>query len=148
MIQNKGSLAQLQIRVQWGEMDALQHVNNSVYLRWVESARLIFFDTLAEGTIDQSPICPILAWQDIKYISPVVYPDQVKICFDIIALEEDRIQGEARIYSVTQNRLVAISKNTLMAYDTLQLKKAPMPAHWRKKIKAFYGESIEVNRPS
>jgi acyl-ACP thioesterase len=29
--------------VQWGEMDALQHVNNVVYVRWGETARIDYF---------------------------------------------------------------------------------------------------------
>ena len=36
-------------------------------------------------------IGPILAWSDIKYISPVVYPDTVRVEFDIVKLEEDRL---------------------------------------------------------
>ena len=145
-MENKKAIAQLKIRVQWGDMDALQHVNNTVYLRWVESTRLLFFDQLIDGTVGKAAIGPILAWQDIKYIAPVVYPDTVHVFFNITALEEDRIQGEAELFSMERNRLVALSKNTLMAYDTSERKKAAIPKHWREKIIAFYGPSIALKR--
>lgn len=145
-MENRKAIAQLKIRVQWGDMDALQHVNNTVYLRWVESTRLLFFDKLIDGTVGKATIGPILAWQDIKYIAPVVYPDTVHVSFNITALEEDRIQGEAELFSMEQNRLVALSKNTLMAYDTSERKKAAIPKHWREKIIAFYGPSIALKR--
>ena len=32
--------------VAWGEMDAFQHVNNTVYARWAESGRMAYFDRL------------------------------------------------------------------------------------------------------
>ena len=35
---------QVSIHVQWGDMDAFQHVNNVIYLGWVESARVKYFD--------------------------------------------------------------------------------------------------------
>ena len=146
MMENRKAIAQLKIRVQWGDMDALQHVNNTVYLRWVESTRLLFFDQLIDGTVGKAAIGPILAWQDIKYIAPVVYPDTVHVLFNITALEEDRIQGEAELFSMERNRLVALSKNTLMAYDTSERKKAAIPKHWREKIIAFYGPSIALKR--
>jgi len=146
MMENRKAIAQLKIRVQWGDMDALQHVNNTVYLRWVESTRLLFFDQLIDGTVGKAAIGPILAWQDIKYIAPVVYPDTVHVFFNITALEEDRIQGEAELFSMERNRLVALSKNTLMAYDTSERKKAAIPKHWREKIIAFYGPSIALKR--
>ena len=145
-MENRKAIAQLKIRVQWGDMDALQHVNNTVYLRWVESTRLLFFDQLIDGTVGKAAIGPILAWQDIKYIAPVVYPDTVHVFFNITALEEDRIQGEAELFSMERNRLVALSKNTLMAYDVSERKKAAIPKHWREKIIAFYGPSIALKR--
>ena len=146
MMENRKAIAQLKIRVQWGDMDALQHVNNTVYLRWVESTRLLFFDQLIDGTVGKAAIGPILAWQDIKYIAPVVYPDTVHVFFNITALEEDRIQGEAELFSMERNRLVALSKNTLMAYDTSERKKAAIPKYWREKIISFYGPSIALKR--
>jgi len=145
-MENRKAIAQLKIRVQWGDMDALQHLNNTVYLRWVESTRLLFFDQLIDGTVGKAAIGPILAWQDIKYIAPVVYPDTVHVFFNITALEEDRIQGEAELFSMERNRLVALSKNTLMAYDTSERKKAAIPKHWREKIISFYGPSIALKR--
>ena len=32
--------------LQWGDMDAAQHVNNVNYLRWCESARIAYFDLM------------------------------------------------------------------------------------------------------
>ena len=35
-----------EIKVAWGEMDALQHVNNAVYFRYFETARLDYFNKI------------------------------------------------------------------------------------------------------
>ena len=35
---------QVEIPVQWGDMDAAGHVNNVTYLRWCESARIAYFE--------------------------------------------------------------------------------------------------------
>ena len=52
----------VEIPVQWGDMDAAQHVNNVIYLKWVESARVSFFRKLNEGNlINEEHIGPILA---------------------------------------------------------------------------------------
>ncbi len=32
--------------VAWGEMDSLQHVNNIIYFRYFESARMAYFNRL------------------------------------------------------------------------------------------------------
>ena len=136
-------IVSLEVRVHWGDMDAMQHVNNIIYLKWVESTRLLLFEQLMKGeTAGISEIGPILAWSDIKYISPVVYPDTVKIDFDIVQLKEDRLECQAHLYSIAQNRLVAISSNTIKAYNIKKLKKAEIPVHWIRQLREHYGESI------
>ena len=142
-MKHKKPIVSLEVRVHWGDMDAMQHVNNIIYLKWVESTRLLLFEQLMKGeTAGISEIGPILAWSDIKYIAPVVYPDSVKIDFDIIQLDEDRLQCQAHLYSTAQNRLVAISNNTIKAYNIKLLKKAEIPAHWVIQLREHYGDSI------
>lgn len=136
------AIVSLDVMVHWGDMDAMHHVNNIVYLKWVESTRLLLFEKLVDNTIGKAEIGPILAWSDIKYISPVVYPDTVHIDFNIIEIGEDRLLGEAKLYSKAQNKLVAISKNTLKAYNMKLLKKAEIPNQWRTVIQNFYSKSI------
>ncbi|WP_394746696.1 acyl-CoA thioesterase [Spongiimicrobium salis] len=132
----------LELPVQWGDMDATQHVNNTVYLRWIESARIAMFQKMNKGTLGLKKIVPILAWQDCKYIFPVTYPDQVIIHLDVIALFKDRVRCKGNIYSKVHGRLVAISESVLMAYDMELLQKHPFPEAWRKSYIDFYGESI------
>lgn len=136
------SYTSLELPVQWGDMDAAQHVNNTVYLRWMESARIEMFLKMSDGKLDFKKIVPILAWQDCKYIFPVTFPDRISISLNILELHEDRVLCEGKIYSKKHERIVAISKSLLMAYDTMELKKHPFPQAWRKSFIDFYGEAI------
>ena len=104
-MEQKKPIVSLEVRVHWSDMDSMQHVNNIIYLKWVESTRLLLFEQLMKGeTAGVAEIGPILAWSDIKYIAPVVYPDTVKIDFDIVRLKEDCLECHAHLYSTAQNR--------------------------------------------
>jgi len=138
------AFVKIELPVLWGNMDAAQHVNNTVYLRWIESARLEMFRKI-NGDFKFRKVVPILAWQDCKYIFPLTYPDTAIITLDIAILKSDRIECEGKIYSKVHNRLAAISKNTLMAYDMEELKKLSLPEKWVNKIVGFYGEKIIEN---
>jgi acyl-CoA thioester hydrolase len=59
--------------MRWGDMDALGHMNNAVYFRYLEQARISWFDSigadyrkLGEGAILGSISC--------RFIRPIVYP--------------------------------------------------------------------------
>jgi acyl-CoA thioester hydrolase len=136
---------QLELPVLWGNMDAAQHVNNTVYLRWVESARTEMFMKLNNGNFMKESVVPILAWQDCKYIFPVTYPDQVIITNNVVKLLEDRVLCEAKIYSKKHQRIVAISNTTLMGYNMKLQKKVSFLEKWKEILLDFYGTSILKN---
>ena len=119
------------IDVQWGDMDAAQHVNNVVYLKWVESARIAYFLDLNNGRLsNEDNIGPVVAWQDCKYIRPVTFPDTVLIGVERKEILDDRITLETKIFSQQQNRLVAISSQQIVSYDFKRKMKAPLPMNW------------------
>ena len=121
----------VEIPVQWGDMDSAQHVNNVIYLRWVEAARIAFFRSLGNGNLrNEENIGPILAWQECKYIRPVVYPDVVKVGIKKIETLEDRIITEACIYSTQQDKIVAVSRQRTVAFDFKLRQKAALPLNW------------------
>lgn len=119
------------IDVQWGDMDAAQHVNNVVYLSWAESARIAYFLDLNEGRLyNEDNVGPVVAWQDCKYIRPVTFPDTVLIGIERKEILDDRIVLETKIFSKQQNRLVAISSQHIVSYDYKRKMKAPLPMNW------------------
>jgi acyl-CoA thioester hydrolase len=121
--------------VQWGEMDAANHVNNAVYMRWVESARLAYFKEMGmDTTFRGQDAGPILAWQDCKYILPVTYPDTITIGIRTLQVEADRFRMECGIFSEKHDRLVAIAKQVIVPYSFKALHKVSMPEAWLSGI--------------
>ena len=122
--------------VQWGDMDAAQHVNNLVYLRWAESARIYYFMKMNMDTSFSGDAAgPILGWQDCKYIFPITFPDTAVVGTRVIEILEDRFTLESAVFSEKHQRIASLSKHTIIAYDYKALKKAALPAAWLKGIK-------------
>jgi len=125
----------IEVDVQWGDMDAAQHVNNTVYLRWVESSRIAFFEKLGHGVSPEA--CEagfILAYQDCKYIFPVTFPDIVIVGVKVTEIGEDRFFMESHVFSKKHQRLAAISKQTVVTYNYSTLKKVKVPVELKNKI--------------
>lgn len=122
--------------VQWGHMDSARHVNNTVYLRWAESARIAYFEAMDMDTsFEGGGIGPILGWQDCKYIFPLTFPDVAIVGARIIEQREDRFIMECAIYSETHQRISAISKQSIIPYSYGELKKVALPQEWVDAIK-------------
>jgi len=70
----------IEVPVAWGEMDAFGHVNNIVYFRYFESARLAYFYKLdLIDMMTKTGIGPILASTSCRFKIPLTYPDKEPI---------------------------------------------------------------------
>ena len=124
-----------ELKVQWGDMDAAQHVNNVVYLKWFETARVDYFTRLGQDVIfnDEHPGF-ILAKQDIKYIFPVTYPDKVIVAVRAHNIKEDRFDMSCHIYSLRHQRLVAIANGCIVTYNYQKGTKVNIPNDLKQRI--------------
>ena len=66
--------------VQWGDQDAYQHVNNTVYFRWFESARIAYTRRLGLGEMmRERKVGPILAAISCDFRRQIAFPDTVHV---------------------------------------------------------------------
>src|SRR5207237_7400558 len=86
--------------VVWGDMDSYRHVNNVVYFRYFENARLEYFRRMDWfGYEQETGVGPILAATQARFRKPVTYPDVILIAARVAEVGRDRIPVEPRIVS-------------------------------------------------
>lgn len=125
------------IEVQWGEMDALQHVNNVVYVSWGQTARIDYFRAIGffSSEVEKIEFGIILGFQSVKYISPVTYPDTIRIGTKTEEIKEDRIVLKSFYYSENKKKLVAIKTHEVIIFDYKTQSKILVPNELILKIK-------------
>lgn len=130
--------------VVWGEMDAYQHVNNVVYFRYFENARLEYFRRLDWPTLmKDTGIGPILASTRARFRKPLAYPDTIAIGARILSLEEDRFVLEHRIFSEQLQGIATEGEGLVVAYDYEHATKASMPEEIRRRIADLEGKTFD-----
>jgi len=125
----------IELPVVWGEMDAFRHVNNVVFFRYFETARIAYFDKMNYMKImEETGIGPILASTQCRYRFPLTYPDTISVGARVPSLQEDRFTMEYRIVSHRHNRIAAEGDALVVSYDYRKNTKAPLPEVVRRHI--------------
>ena len=106
-------------RVRFGDLDAMRHLNNVVYLRYFESARIAY---LSELSPDHSPSNPergsyglIFAEGHINYRSPVHFDEEVEVRCTIVEVRRSAFRMNFEMH--VDDRLAAEGYGWLVGFD-------------------------------
>ena len=132
----------IEIPVAWGEMDSLRHVNNIVYFRYFESARMAYFTRLDYWTyMNETGTGPILASTGCKFRAPLTYPDTVSVGTRVSQVEDDRFVMKYAVISHALGKVAAEGEGLIVSYDYRALKKAPLPEEIKTRIRSLENNS-------
>jgi acyl-CoA thioester hydrolase len=126
--------------VAWGEMDAYHHVNNVVYFRYFENARLAYF--LAMGwDAAQMPagVGPILASTQARFRLPLTYPDTIAIGARIEEIRADRLVLRHAIVSERLGKITTEGESVIVTFDYARGEKVVVPDELRRKVREIEG---------
>ena len=126
--------------IHWGDQDSFGHVNNLMYLRWAETARVEYLTKI--GLWERSPannIGPILASITCHFRIPLTYPDTVHAGARITAVGNTSVRMAHLIVSERHGAVAAEVESTLVMLDYNVSKPVPVPEQVRSAIREFQG---------
>lgn len=98
----------IELPVIWGDMDAFQHINNTVYFRYFENVRIEYFELAGINQLmAKERVGPILGETSCRYQLPVTYPDRITIGTSVSAIKPKRFTMQYEIFSHQQNGIAA-----------------------------------------
>jgi len=132
------------IVVRWGDMDALGHVNNIIYLQYFETARIEYL-----ARVGMEPPGPswrevglIIASVSCRFLAPVTFPDTLCVGAQVVSLGADRFLMEHLAVSRRLGRPVARGDALVVAYDYALGRRTALPGQLREAILALEGREI------
>jgi acyl-CoA thioester hydrolase len=126
--------------VMWGDMDSYRHVNNVVYFRYFENARLEYFRRMGWHEYEeQTGIGPILAATQARFRRPLTYPDTISVAARISTTAGDRLTMDYRLVSHRLEDIAAEGQGTIVTYLYAAGTKVPVPEEIRRRVAALEG---------
>jgi acyl-CoA thioester hydrolase len=140
----------------FGDLDAMGHVNNTVYLKWIETARIAYWIHVtgqkaraggpAQGAPSREPgpgvmsgvlIDMILARTEIDYKSPVSYGEKLDVFVRTSLIKRSSIVFEYVVSAKSDGRLVAQAKTVVVCYEYSLMRSKPVSQEMKAAILAL-----------
>jgi acyl-CoA thioester hydrolase len=123
------------VELRFRDMDAVGHVNNVVYLTYMETARIQWWIEVT-GRRDFRNFGMILARTEIDYRAPASWGDRLEVGVRCASMRRSSFVLEFRVAEPDGGRVFADARKVLVHYDYEAGRSVPLPPALREKLKA------------
>lgn len=124
----------LNLRIDWSEMDVYGHVNNVSYFKYVQAARVNYWEQV--GITDYhagTNIGPMLAESKCTFKRPLFYPGTVRIESGVEFIKNTSFGIVHRLFDGEGN-IVAEAEDVIVMFDFNTHEKSPFPPFIKQRI--------------
>lgn len=132
---------QLQFRLDWSEMDMFAHINNVSYFKYLQAARINYWEQIGLKTPHTDGLGPMLASTGCQFRKPLFYPGNIIIDTSVQFIKNTSFGLLHRIYNA-DGELAAEGNDVVVLYDFLKHEKAQIPDWFRQKIAGVEGREL------
>jgi acyl-CoA thioester hydrolase len=132
----------ISLPVQWGDQDLNAHVNNVIFFRWLESARVEYLNRLGMAHWRGGGPGPILASVKCDFKRQVQFPDTVEIGSKVTRLGRSSMTMHNAVFSRAQIAVVAEAESIMVAFDYALGQSVPIPDSLRAAIEQIEGKKL------
>lgn len=137
-----GYPTRIRLPVQWGDMDAYGHVNNTVFFRYFESARIAYLDRCGFlESYERDRVGVILHSTECRFRLPLFHPDTVLVGGRATDVATDRFTMGYVVVSTSANRVAGEGTGVIVSYDYARREKCPIPDDVRRTIEELERDS-------
>ncbi|MFI5218550.1 MAG: acyl-CoA thioesterase [Bacteroidia bacterium] len=121
------------IQIRFCDVDKMNHVNNAVYLSYLELARLNYFKEVS-AKIDWYSVGVIFARMEIDYRIPVMLNDKIFVKTHCSRIGNKSFNLTYSMYKIENDKEieVATANSVQVCYDYKLNKSKELPKEWRK----------------
>lgn len=132
----------LQLRIDWSELDYFGHVNNVSFFKYIQSARVNYWDAigLTKSHLETN-IGPILASCNCDFKQPLHYPGQVTILSRVDFIKNTSFGISHRIMN-DKGEISAEAQDIIVMFDFNRNEKVPFPKDLKEAIEKLENKTF------
>jgi acyl-CoA thioester hydrolase len=123
------------IPIRWGDMDAYGHVNNTIYFRYMEQARVEWLEE-QQLVVRPGGDGPVIINAACTFLIPMTYPGTVEVRTYIGTIGRSSVQTHVEMRIVGDERVFAEGAAKVVWMDTRTGKSVPLPDSLRAALEA------------
>ncbi len=134
-VTNRRLVYSCSLPVRWGDMDAFGHVNNAMYLRYLEEARVQMLVAMLGNQITEGDFATVVINVGCTFLKPITYPDSVHINCYAGEMGRSSFMTWYEVFTLSEPEQIASEGYAKVVWmDRRSGKSAPLPEYIVKAV--------------
>ena len=136
------------LRPRFRDTDAMGHINNAVYVTYLEVARQEYWRAFKGGDPNYRVVPFILARVEVDFRSEALMHEMLELCIRCAFVGHKSFGFEYEIHEQASKRLVVAAKSVQVFYDYATKQSVVVPDDMRLRLEVLEGRSLTRERTS
>ena len=137
-------MQKLSLRIDWGDLDLLGHVNNVSIIRYLQAGRIVFMEKIGLPVFPGMKTGPIEAATQIQFCKQLFFPGNVTVCTTVKEVKNTSMILEHLVYDET-GEIAVRGTEVIVHFDFVNQTKIPLTEKLRENIRSYMAELSENN---
>lgn len=129
---------QLDMRLDWSEMDLFGHINNVMYFKYIQASRVNYWEAIGlNGMISREKKGPILASTTCQFLKQLHFPGNITLRCRMEFIKSTSFGFHHQI--LTETEIAAEAHDVMVMFDFSRNEKIVFPEALKEKVRLLEG---------
>lgn len=124
------------VQIRFNDIDMFGHLNNSVYLQFMDMGKYAYFRQFMEGTFGSEPTAPVVANINCDFIEPAKIDERLEVLTAITDIADSSMTLDQRIVNA-EGRVKCSARTIMVNIDMATGRPVTVSDTWRSRIDKF-----------
>lgn len=132
----------LPVQIRFNDIDMFGHLNNSIYLQFLDMGKYAYFRQFMTDTFGSEPTAPVVANINCDFIEPTKIDERLEVLTAITNIADSSMVLDQRIVSST-GRVKCSARTIMVNIDLSTTRPVTVSDLWRKRINDYESSTAE-----
>lgn len=130
------------VQIRFNDIDMLGHLNNSVYIQFMDLGKADYFGQFLGGHLDHDNLAIVVANINCDFHAPSHFEDRLEVLSSVIAMSERSLQLEQRVVDADSGEVKCRAVVTMVSIDPHTGHSTDITPEWRRRISDYEGREF------
>jgi thioesterase len=131
------------VQIRFNDIDMLGHLNNSIYLQFMDLAKAAYFAQFMEGgRFDWGEVTLVIANINCDFYNPTYISEDLEVLTAIESMSHSSLRLEQRVVNVKTGEVKCRATTTMVNIDPDTVRSRPITDEWRRRLSDYEGREL------